>query len=54
MHIALYLTSLIDNKSTSSVIDSVIYSIKWAHILHGFDDPTAIPLLKIVRVQLKD
>ena len=46
IHIALYLTSLIDKKSTSSVIDSVIYSIKWAHVLHGFDDPTENSFIK--------
>lgn len=40
IHIALYLTHLIDKKSTSSVIDSVIYSLKWVHSLFGLQDPT--------------
>ena len=40
VHIALYLTVLIDKQCSSNVINSAIYSIKWAHMLHGFTDPT--------------
>ena len=43
IHVAL---TLIDKKAISSIIDSVIYSIKWAHMLHGFDDPTENSFIK--------
>ena len=44
--IALYLTNLIDKQCSSNVINSAIYSIKWAHMLHGFSDPTENAFVK--------
>ena len=41
IHVALYLTSLIDEGKSSSVIQGAMYSIKWAHKLRGLLDPTA-------------
>ncbi|VDI68977.1 Hypothetical predicted protein [Mytilus galloprovincialis] len=41
VHVALYLTLLIDKHSSPSVLQSVIYSIKWAHELNGYIDPTS-------------
>lgn len=40
IHIALYLTDLMDKRVSSSVISSTVYSIKWAHSLRNLPDPT--------------
>jgi hypothetical protein len=40
IHVALYLTYLLDNGSSCSVIQSAVYGIKWAHNLQGLQDPT--------------
>ncbi|XP_033757058.1 uncharacterized protein LOC117339517 isoform X1 [Pecten maximus] len=40
VHVALYLTSLIDKNCSVSVIQSAIYGIKWAHSIRGMNDPT--------------
>lgn len=41
IHVALYLTHLIDEGKSPSVIQGAMYSIKWAHKLRGLPDPTA-------------
>ena len=41
IHVALYLTSLIDEGKSPSVIQGAMYAIKWAHNLRGLQDPTA-------------
>ncbi|XP_071177692.1 integrase/recombinase xerD homolog [Mytilus edulis] len=40
IHVALYLTKLIDTGSSYSVVQSAFYGIKWAHTVRGFSDPT--------------
>ncbi|CAC5406318.1 unnamed protein product [Mytilus coruscus] len=40
IHVALYLTKLIDTGSSYSVIQSAFYGIKWAHTVQGLLDPT--------------
>ena len=40
IHVSLYLSEMIDKKCSYSVISSTVYSIKWAHVLQGIDDPT--------------
>jgi hypothetical protein len=40
IHVALYLTYLLDNGSSCSVIQCAVYGIKWAHNLQGLQDPT--------------
>jgi hypothetical protein len=40
IHVALYLTYLLDNGSSCSVIQSAVYGIKLAHNLQGLQDPT--------------
>ena len=40
IHVALYLTELIDKRTSSSVISATLYSIKWAHGLKNLPDPT--------------
>ena len=46
MAVALYLTHLMDSSKSLSVINSVLYAIKWKHSLHGYDDPTNDPFVK--------
>ena len=40
IHVALYLTDLLDKGSSYSVIQSAVYGIKWAHSVQGLGDPT--------------
>ena len=40
IHVALYITHLLDRGSSSHVINHAIYAIKWAHDLNGMADPT--------------
>lgn len=40
IHVALYLTYLLDKGSSSSVVQSAVYGIKWAHSVQGLQDPT--------------
>lgn len=40
MHVALYITHLIDKQCSPSVIDKVIYSLRWVHEINGYKDPT--------------
>ena len=52
LHVALYLTDLIERAlregHSSSVIESASYSIRWGHRLAGIDSPTDHPLVKSV------
>lgn len=40
VHVALYLTHLINNDSTFHPIQNAVYGIKWAHEVNGLNDPT--------------
>ena len=40
IHIALFLTELLDKCVTYCVISSIVYSIKWVHRINGENDPT--------------
>lgn len=40
IHVALFLTYLIDKHLSHCVVESAYYSIKWAHQLNGYVDPT--------------
>ena len=40
IHVALFLTDLIDKKASYSVISATAYSIKWVHSLHNQINPT--------------
>ena len=40
IHVALYLTHLLHNGSSCSVIQSAVYGLKRAHNLQGLQDPT--------------
>ncbi|KAK3084685.1 hypothetical protein FSP39_017394 [Pinctada imbricata] len=40
IHVALYVTHLLNTGATQSVVNSAIYSIKWAHSVNNLTDPT--------------
>ena len=40
VHVALYLTHLIDSGCSAGVAQSAMYGIKWAHRVRGVSDPT--------------
>jgi integrase len=40
MTVALFLTSLLDENKSNSVVSSSVYAIKWMHSIHDFPDPT--------------
>ena len=40
IHVALYITHLLDSGSSSHVVNHSIYSIKWMHTVNNFPDPT--------------
>ena len=40
IHLALYLTDLMDKHYSYSVISASLYSIKWAHSMENLQDPT--------------
>lgn len=40
MHVALYLTYLLNNGSPEHPVSNAVYGIKWAHEINGLDDPT--------------
>ena len=40
VHVALYLTHLLEQGCSYHVVNSAIYSIKWAHNINGLSDPT--------------
>lgn len=40
IHVAIYVTQLLDLNSSVHTISAAIYAIKWAHDINGFADPT--------------
>ena len=40
IHVALYLTKLLDSSCSAGVVQSAVYEIKWAHKVRGATDPT--------------
>jgi hypothetical protein len=40
IHIASYITHLIDRHCSPNVINNAFYALKWAHVLNVFSDPT--------------
>lgn len=46
VHLSLFVTHLMNIGSSYHVISSAIYSIKWAHSILGYSDPTIHPFIK--------
>ena len=53
MHIALYLSHLLDSGASCNVVNVAVYSIKWAHDLNGFPDPTCNAFIKNLQESAK-
>ena len=45
VHVALFVTHLLETGSSAAVISSHVYGIKWAHNLAGHADPTTHPFI---------
>ena len=43
-HVSLYLTHLMEEGKSSSVLQAAYYSIRWFHAVCGFKDPTDLPI----------
>ena len=41
IHVAIYLTYLLDNKASFNVNSAAFYSIKWVHEINDLSDPTS-------------
>lgn len=46
IHVAMYITELLDKKVSYSVISAAYYSIKWMHNVNDFHDPTENAFVK--------
>ena len=44
--VAMYVTYMLDQAKSYSVISAAVYAIKWLHSLHGFEDPTCNSTVK--------
>ena len=53
VHIALYISHLLDNGASHSTVSSAIYSIKWMHEISGLTDPTDISFVKSLQESSK-
>lgn len=53
IQVSLYITKLIDMKCSPNVVDSAVYSIKWAHDLNGYIDPTNNAFVKLLLESVK-
>ena len=45
--VAMYITHLLDQGKTDSVISSAVYGIKWAHNVNDLVDPTDSNIVKL-------
>lgn len=46
MTVALYITHMLKDEKSASIITSTYYSIKWMHSIHGYTDPTENTIVK--------
>jgi integrase len=53
VHVALYLTYLLDQGSTFHPINNALYSIKWAHEINGLPDPTKYSFVSSIQEAAK-
>ena len=40
IHVAIYITELLDSQCSVQTVSAAVYSIKWAHAIKGLEDPT--------------
>lgn len=53
IHVSLYITHLLDKGASFNTVNSAIYSIKWAHELNNFNDPTNNAYVKTLQESAK-
>ena len=53
VHIALYITHLLDSGASSNTVNLAIYCIKWFHGLNGYSDPTDNSFIKNLQESAK-
>lgn len=46
IHVAMYITELLDKQVSASVISAAFYAIKWMHNINDFQDPTESAFVK--------
>jgi hypothetical protein len=46
IHVAMYLTGLIDQGKSDHVVSSAVYAIKWVHNINDLPDPTESNIVK--------
>ena len=53
VHVALYITHLLDSGASSNTVNLAVYSIKWVHGLNGYSDPTDNSFIKNLQESAK-
>lgn len=53
IHVALYITYLLDSGASYSTVNTTIYSIKWMHEISGYPDPTDNSFVKSLQESAK-
>nr|XP_022336293.1 uncharacterized protein LOC111132768 [Crassostrea virginica] len=53
VHVALYITHLLDSGASYSTVNNAIYSIKWMHEISGYSDPTENSFVKSLQESSK-
>ena len=53
IHVALYLTHILDSGASCNVVNQAVYAIKWAHNLNGLSDPTENSFVKSLQDSAK-
>ncbi|XP_068241428.1 integrase/recombinase xerD homolog [Palaemon carinicauda] len=53
VHVALYITHLLDSGASYSSVNSAVYSIKWMHEICGYADPTQNSFVKSLQESAK-
>ena len=51
--LGLYLTRLVEQRKSLSCFYSALYSVKWAHVMCGLEDPCSHPLVRMVTESAK-
>ena len=53
VHVALYITHLLNNNATVNIVNLAVYSIKWVHEINGYSDPTSNAFVKNLQESAK-
>ena len=53
VHVALYITHLLNNNATANIVNLAVHSIKWVHEINGYNDPTSNAFVKNLQESAK-